>query len=90
MTWSTVTSPTGTWSGAARSVVSWTTSQVGATAWPELSRSNHPPAWVQVASVNTAFGNGVNFNCRITASYPMVICDDRPWPIVTEFAEGAP
>ena len=71
--------------------MSWTT--LGApttTTWANVVEGNHPPPWAQVTSIATTFGGGVNFNCRIRAQYPLIICSDRPWAMRNDLNTGAP
>lgn len=71
--------------------MSWTTEgSANATSWGQVSENVCPPAWAQVSSIATDAGRGVNFDILLLDVYPGVICDDRPWPIVSAFTQGNP
>jgi hypothetical protein len=58
--------------------------------WTTVGRPDCSPAWAPLSSVTTTVDSGVDFQVRIRASYPHVICDDRPVVMRAVHPEGQP
>ena len=70
--------------------MTWTTVTAAAKTWSDGTKDQCPPAWAQVRSLATSAGLGVDFTLLLTEQYPLVLCEDRPWPIVASFRSGSP